>query len=318
MTTQGTILVTDQVFGGLDCERQAAAAAGLDLVLSPAKTAEAMVAAAVPEKVCAIYNTYFGPVDGPLMDHFPNIRGIVRCGIGVDTIDLAAAKHRRIAVANVPDYCIEEVASHALALFLSLARKLTFSDRLVRRGSWSIPAVKPMAALSSYTAGVIGLGRIGRRLAEMVRPLVKNVIYYDPAIEDGRFERVGLQTIYQAADVIFLHVPLTDQTKGMLDRQVFGRLARKPLIINVSRGGLIVTADLVEALRGGQVAGAGLDIADGIGDGVTDHPLFTFDNVLITPHSAWYSEQAMVTLRENAIAEAIRLAKGEEPKNRVV
>jgi D-3-phosphoglycerate dehydrogenase / 2-oxoglutarate reductase len=315
--TREVILVTDQVFGGLDYERQEAAKAGFDLVLSPARSADAMANLAAPDRVRAIYNTYFGPVDGPLMDRFRNIKGIVRCGIGLDTIDLPAARERKIKVANVPDYCIEEVASHALALFLGLARKLSFSDALVRRGSWSIPAVKPMTALSHYTCGVIGLGRIGKRLAEMIQPLVGKVIYYDPAIADRRFERAELETVYQTADAIFLHVPLTEQTRGLLDRNTFAKLAKKPLVINVSRGGLIVTEDLVETLRAGRVSGAGLDIIDGIGDGVTAHPLFGFDNVVITPHSAWYSEQAMVRLRENAIAEAIRLAKGEEPRNRV-
>ncbi len=315
---QDVILVTDQVFGDLDYEQQQAAKAGFDLVLSPAKTPEAMRQATDPGRVRAIYNTYYGPVNGPLMDAFRNIHGIVRCGIGVDTIDLAAAKERKIKVANVPDYCIEEVASHAMTLFLALARKVPSSQNLVRQGKWSIPALKPMKALSSYACGVIGLGRIGRKLAEMIQPLVAKVLYFDPVTQDDRFERAPLDTIYQACDAIFLHVPLVDATQGMFNRSTFSKLARKPLLINVSRGGLIVTDDLVQAVREGQVSGVGLDIADGIGDGVTAHPLFEFDNVIITPHSAWYSEQAMVKLRENAITEVIRIAKGEEPKNRLV
>jgi D-3-phosphoglycerate dehydrogenase len=311
------ILVTDQVFGDLEYERTQAGKAGFDLVLSPAKSPEAMLAATAPEQVKAIYNTYYGPVNGALMDGFTGVKGIVRCGIGVDTIDLAAAKDRKIKVANVPDYCIEEVASHALALFLGLARKVSFSDKLVRQGKWSIPAIKPMRGLSSYTCGVIGLGRIGRKLAEMIQPLVAKVLYFDPAIDEKKFQRADLDTIYSTCDAIFLHVPLIDPTQGMINADTLRKMAKKPILINVSRGGLIVTQDLVEALREGLVSGVGLDILDGIGDGVTEHPILAFDNVVITPHSAWYSEQAMVKLRENAIAEAVRLAKGEEPKNRV-
>ncbi len=312
------ILVTDQVFGDLEYERTQAGKAGFDLMISPAKSAEAILGATAPENVKAVYNTYFGPVNGSLMDGFKTLNGIVRCGIGLDTIDLAAAKERKIKVANVPDYCIEEVASHALALFLGLARKISFSDKLVRQGKWSIPAVKPMKGLSSYTCGIIGLGRIGRKLAEMIQPLVGKVLYFDPAIEEKKFQRTDLETIYSTCDAIFLHVPLTDGTQGMINTGVFRKMAKKPILINVSRGGLIVTEDLIGALRDGLVTGVGLDILDGIADGVTEHPIFGFENVLITPHSAWYSEQAMVKLRENAIAEAIRLAKGEEPKNRVV
>jgi D-3-phosphoglycerate dehydrogenase len=175
-----------------------------------------------------------------------------------------------------------------------------------------------MQSLSSYTCGVVGLGRIGRKLAEMINPLVKKVMYFDPKIDEKQFERVSLETIYATCDAVFLHVPLIPETQCMINRNTLVKMGKKPILINVSRGGLIATDDLVSAVQQGQISGVGLDIADGIGDGVTNHPLFNFDNVIITPHSAWYSEQAMVKLRENAIAEAIRVAKGEDPKNRVV
>jgi D-3-phosphoglycerate dehydrogenase len=316
--TQGAILVTDQVFGDFTYERELAAKENLSLVVAAEKKREAMLAACEAGKVRAIYNTYFGPVDGGLMDEFKNLKGIVRCGIGVDTIALEDAKARSVRVANVPDYCIEEVASHGVAMFLSLARKLSFSDKLVRKGQWSIPAIKPMKSLSEYTCGVVGLGRIGRKAAEMLSPMVKKVMYYDPVATCDRFEKVELSRIFAEADAIFLHVPLIEPTRGMMNREVFSKLGRKPILINVSRGGLIVTDDLVAALKDGNVSGAGLDIADGIDNGVTSHPLFECENVVITPHSAWYSEQAMVKLRESAIAEAIRMALGGEPKNRVV
>jgi len=315
---QKFILATDQVFGDLSFEQEQARQAGFEMVLSPEKNPEVMARSCPADAVTAIYNTYYGPVNGSLMDAFKNLKGIVRCGIGVDTIDLGAAKERKIKVANVPDYCIEEVASHALALFLALVRKIRYSDQLVRQGTWSIPKIKPMKGLSSYTCGVIGLGRIGRKLAGMIKPLVKQVLYFDPCVKTSDFDPADLDTIYRDCDAIFLHLPLIESTQGLFNRDTFGKLSKQPLLVNVSRGGLIVTADLVEAIRRGQISGVGLDIADGIGDGVTTHELFGFDNVVITPHSAWYSEQAMVKLRENAIAEAIRLAKGEEPKNRVV
>jgi D-3-phosphoglycerate dehydrogenase len=316
--TQGAILVTDQVFGDFTYERELAARENLSLVVAAEKKREAMLGACEAGKVQAIYNTYYGPVDGGLMDEFKNLKGIVRCGIGVDTISLEDAKTRSVRVANVPDYCIEEVASHGVSMFLSLARKLGFSDKLVRKGQWSIPAIKPMKSLSEYTCGVVGLGRIGRKAAEMLSPMVKKVMYYDPVSTCDRFEKVELSRIYAEADAIFLHVPLIEQTRGMMNRGIFSKLERKPILINVSRGGLVVTDDLVAALKEGKVSGAGLDIADGIDNGVTSHPLFECENVVITPHSAWYSEQAMVKLRESAIAEAIRMAKGGEPKNRVV
>jgi D-3-phosphoglycerate dehydrogenase len=315
--TKGVILVTDQVFGDFSYEQKLAAKENFELFVASEKKREAMLQANKAGAVRAIYNTYYGPVNGELMDQFKELRGVVRCGIGVDTIDLNDAKARNVRVANVPDYCIEEVAGHAVAMFLSLARKLTFSDKLVRQGKWSIPAIKPMKSFSEYTCGVVGLGRIGRKAAGMLASLVKKVIYFDPVIKCDDYEKVSLERLYAEADAIFLHVPLIDQTRGMMNRSVFSKLEKKPLLINVSRGGLVVTDDLVAAMKEGKVSGAGLDIADGIDNGVTSHPLMDCENVVLTPHSAWYSEQAMVKLRESAIAEAIRMAKGEEPRNRV-
>jgi D-3-phosphoglycerate dehydrogenase len=315
--SDGVILVTDQVFGDFSYEKELARKEGLEMVMAKEKTAGAIVQAGEPTKVKAIYNTYFGPIDGELMSKFPNLKGIVRCGIGVDTIDLAAAKARNIFVANVPDYCIEEVASHGVAMFLSLARKLKFADLQVRRGSWAIPPIKPMMSLSEYTCGVVGMGRIGRKAAQMLQPMVKRVMYYDPVGNCELYDKVSLEQIYAEADAIFLHLPLMDSTKGMVGKDAFLKMKKKPILINVSRGGLVVTDDLVTAIREERIAGAGLDIADGVVEGVVDHPLLKFENVILTPHSAWYSEQAMVKLRENSIAEAIRMARGERPKNRV-
>ncbi len=310
------ILVTDQVFGDFSADIAKAGDAGFELILADGNR-EKMLNIPEPERVSAIYNTYYGPVDGELMDAYPNLCGIVRCGIGVDTIDLKAAKQRGLKVANVPDYCIEEVASHAFAMFVALARRLRLADKLVREGKWSVLALKPVKALSDYTVGVVGFGRIGRKFAEMVKPLVGKVVYYDPYVESDSLERVKLNELYATADAISLHLPLREDTKGMLDKTGFDKMSNKPIIINVSRGGLIVTDDLSEALASGQIFGAGLDIVDGLGDGVRDHRLFDFDNVILSPHSAWYSERAMVNLRENVLSEAMRLARGEEAKNEV-
>lgn len=312
----GIILVTDQVFGDFSGDIAKARDAGFELVLADGNR-EKMLNISEPERVLAIYNTYYGPVDGELMDAFENLCGIVRCGIGVDTIDLNAAKKRGLKVANVPDYCIEEVVTHAFSMLLSLARKLPAADRLVRLGKWSIPSLKPVKALSDYTVGVVGFGRIGRKFAEMVSPMVKTVIYYDPYIENDSFNKVELDELYGQSDAVSLHVPLTDATEGMLNKGVFDKMPMCPIIINVSRGGLIVTDDLVEAMEEGKIFGAGLDIVDGLENGITEHKLFDFDNVILSPHSAWYSEQAMVNLRENVLEESIRLAQGEEPKNAV-
>jgi len=313
----GAILVTDQVFGDFGYETDEAADAGFELIVLDGDR-RAMLNVRQPDRVLAIYNTYYGPVDGELMDAFGRLRGIVRCGIGVDTIDLAAASQRGLLVANVPDYCIEEVASHALAMFLALVRRLRPADTLVRAGKWSIPSLKPIRALSRLTVGVVGLGRIGLRFAEMVGPLAGRTVYYDPLVRSSSADQVDLDTLFEVSDAISLHVPLTEQTQGMINREVFGRLKKTPLLINVSRGGLVVTDDLVEALREGLISGAGFDVVDGLGDAVTEHAMFGFDNVVLSPHSAWYSEASIGRLRASAIAEAIRLARGETPDNRVV
>jgi D-3-phosphoglycerate dehydrogenase len=311
------ILVTDQVFGDFAAEIAQADAAGLDLVISPEKSAEAIVAATDPACVTSIYNTYYGPIDGALLDAFPNVRGILRTGIGVDTIVLNDAKARNVFVANVPDYCLDEVASHALAMFLSLARKLPVADAQVRRGLHALAPLKPIKHIASMRVGVIGMGRIGKQLASMVQPLVADVVYHDRTTMDERFRIIPLQEIYATCDVIFLHLPLTEQTQHLLNAEAFAAMKKTPIVINVSRGGLIDTSALVAALRAGQIAGAGLDVADGIDAGVTEHPLFACSNVIVSPHSAWYSERAMVSLREKSIDEAIRMGLGQPPRHRV-
>ncbi len=311
------ILVTDQVFGDFSREVELAKREGFELILADGDRNK-MFNIPNPERVAAIYNTYYHPVDDELMDMYPDLRGIVRCGIGVDTIDLQAAAERGIAVANVPDYCIEEVAGHAISLFLALVRKLRLADELVRSGKWSILPLKPIKPISEYALGVVGFGRIGKKFAEMISPMVKRVFYYDPYVESKLFDKLELDELYTQSDAISLHLPLTEDTKGMINKAAFDKMSKSPIIINVSRGGLIVTEDLIEALSAGKISGAGLDIVDGLAEGVTEHKLFEFDNVILTPHSAWYSAGAMERLRRSVLEEAIRLANGREPKNRVV
>jgi D-3-phosphoglycerate dehydrogenase len=309
------VVVTDYVFPNLDPETQIVAEAGGELVAAQCKTREDILALVADAH--AVLNTYYGPINGEVMDAMPDCRIIVRYGIGVDTIDIAAATARGILVANVPDYCIDEVSDHAVAMSLSLVRKLPQGDRQVRAGNWKLAALKPVRRLSNLTVGIIGLGRIGRAIATKLAVFGPKLVYVDPYAKDAPAgaQSVTLAELYQRSDIIIVQAPATPETKHLLDGKAFAAMARKPIIVNCARGELIETPALIQALQSGQVSGAGLDVIDGAPPLPADSLLCQFDNVILAPHSAWFSEDALFSLQRLAAMEVARVLRGERPKS---
>jgi D-3-phosphoglycerate dehydrogenase len=309
------VVLTDYVWESLDVEKKTLAGVA-ELVPLQTKKPEEFIAQAAD---CdALLNTYAGPITGDVMSKMPKCKIIARYGIGVDTIDLAAATQAGIIVTNNPTYCIEEVAEHTMALLLACARKVAFYDRMVRGGAWAVPPGKPMFRLAGSTLGLIGFGNIARQVAVRAAAFGMKVLYADPFVKDGQFQEPGrkmeLDDLLKEADFVSVHPPLMPQTRKMINDDAFSRMKPTAFIINCSRGPIIDTDALVRALDAKKIAGCGLDTTDP--EPLPDpHPLRGRENVIINPHVAWYSEMAMVGLQAGAPGEVRRVLAGQWPIN---
>ena len=315
MQTKAKVVLTDYVWESLNIEHEIL---GDHAELVPLQVTDPEAFFPEAADCDALLNTYGGPITADVMARMPNCRIIARYGIGVDTIDLDAATEAGIIVTNNPTYCIEEVAEHTLAMMLSAARKITFYDRQVRSGGWSVPPGKPMYRVAGSTAGLIGFGNIARRVATAAAALDMRVLYFDPFVEQGQFDAPGqkseLAEVLEQADYLCVHAPLTPQTRGMLNSEAFSKMKSTAVLINCSRGPIVDTAALIEALDAGQIAGCALDTTDPE-PLPEDHTLRTRENVIINPHAAWYSEGAMEGLQRGAPSEVRRVLEGHWPVN---
>jgi D-3-phosphoglycerate dehydrogenase / 2-oxoglutarate reductase len=266
----------------------------------------------------ALLNTYAGPITADVMAKMPKCKIIARYGIGVDTIDVAAATEAGIIVANNPTYCIEEVAEHTMGLLLAAARKIAFYDRLVRAGRWEVPPGKPIFRISGQTLGLVGFGNIARRVASRAAAFEMRVLFTDPYVKEdqagGLGRKVELEELFRESDYISVHPPLTAATRKMISDEAFSKMKRTAVLINCARGPIVDTDALVRALDAGRIAGCALDTTDP--EPLPDpHPLRGRENVILNPHVAWYSEQAMVGLQSGAPNEVRRVLAGQWPKN---
>ncbi len=309
------VVLTDYVWESVDVERKIL---GADVELVPLQTKKPEEFVAEAADCVALLNTYAGPITADVMAKMPKCKIIARYGIGVDTIDLEAATAAGIIVTNNPSYCIEEVAEHTMALLLSAARKITFYDRQVRAGTWAVPPGKPMFRISGSTLGLVGFGNISRAVAVRAAAFGMKVLYSDPFVKQGQFDvpgtKVELNDLLKQSDYVSLHAPLMPQTKKMMNDETFGIMKPKAVLINCGRGPLIDTDALVRALDAKKIAGCAVDTTDPE-PLPNPHPLRNRENVIINPHAAWYSEQAMVGLQEGAPNEVRRVLSGEWPIN---
>jgi D-3-phosphoglycerate dehydrogenase len=309
------VVLTDYVWESLDVEKKSLGDLGELVPLQTKKPEDFLAQAADCD---ALLNTYAGPITADVMAKMPKCRIIARYGIGVDTIDLEAATAAGIIVTNNPTYCIEEVAEHTMALLLDSARKVAFYDRQVRAGQWAVPPGKPLYRLVGRTLGLVGFGNIARQVAVRAAAFGMKVTYADPFVKEGQFpepgRKVELDELYRTSDFVSVHPPLTPQTRGMINDDVFSKMKPGAMLINCSRGPVIDTAALVRALDAKKIAGCALDTTDP--EPLPDlHPLRGRDNVIINPHVAWYSETAMVGLQAGAPNEVRRVLTGEWPVN---
>jgi D-3-phosphoglycerate dehydrogenase len=265
----------------------------------------------------AILNQY-APISARVIANLAKCRVISRFGVGVDGVDLSAATRKGIYVANVPDYCQDEVSDHALALLLACARKVVLLNSQVKQGYWDYKQGRPIFRLRGQTLGLLAFGRIPRALCQKALALGLKVIVYDPFISAAYIQEAGaepakLAEVLRQADFLSVHMPLNEDTRGIVNRQALQQMKETAFVINTSRGPIVDETDLIEALQNGWIAGAGLDVLESEGKLASDHPLVKMDNVIMTPHVAWYSEESEEELRRKVAHNVLQVLKGFPP-----
>jgi D-3-phosphoglycerate dehydrogenase / 2-oxoglutarate reductase len=310
-----TIVIIDHgVVGDRAVERHVLETAGHDVIDTQALglSAEDAFDLAVERDAVAVLAGPIIPLDRAHLERLESCRAVVRYGVGLDNVDIDVAQELGIAVGNVPEYGHEEISNHAIALLLALSRKLFAFDAAVREGT-GIPAPQSVARLSQRTLGLVGYGRIGRRVAEKARAFGLEVVAYDPyaTAADG-VELLELDELLMRADILSLHVPLTPETLHMVGARELALLEPGSLVINIGRGGLVDEEALVAALHSGHIAGAALDVTE-IEPLPLDSPLLGAPNVILTPHVAWVSDVALEDLKRLTAENALRLIGAREP-----
>jgi D-3-phosphoglycerate dehydrogenase / 2-oxoglutarate reductase len=309
------IVVTDYAFPDLSIEQSVLM--GCDLMGRQCKTESELLDLC---KDADAVITQFARVNANVIAGMTQAKAIVRYGIGVDNVDLEAARSRGIPVCNVPDYCIDEVADHTLAFILALTRQVVTHTDHLRSGKWSL--VGPLAnmkALAQLTVGVVGFGRIGREVVRRLAAFKCAIRVFDPFVSADEILKLGVQPasfdeLLQTADLLTLHCPSTPQTRKILNRDSLAKLKRGAILINVGRGDLVDSPALTAALQSGQLSGAALDVFDP--EPIpADHPILKMPNVLLTPHIASASPTAVHKLRTSAAELALRAVRGQPLRN---
>ena len=307
------IAITDSPFPSLEPAKQKLAR--LDPEYRVAKSSSANDILAVARDADAILVTY-AKLPGALLRQLTRCKAIGRFGLGVDNIDLAAAKALGIAVNYVPDYCLREVSDHAMALLLALARKVTLANKLVQSGRWEVPPLVPLRRLEGQVLGLIGFGNIPRMLAPKAKAFGLKVLAHDPYVAKETLNAAGVEgvsfdNLLARADFISVHVPLLPATRGLMNAAAFAKMKKGACLINTARGPLVDEAALVTALDSGHLGGAALDV-------VTTEPLpkdsvlLGRDNVILTPHTAFYSVEALEELQSKCANDVARVLSGEK------
>lgn len=308
---QRLVVALDDGYAAYDQEEALLAEAGARFALRPCRRSEDSAMEAVRDADVVLVRE--SPVGRRVIDAMARCQAIIRYGIGVDNIDQVAAKERGIKVVNVPDYGTDEVSSQAVALALAVSRRIGLHDAEVRAGRWSTGVLQPMYRLRGRTLGLVGFGRIARMTLDKLSGFgFARVLVHDPSAElPPGVEHAPLDELCAQADLVSLHAPLNAQTHHLIDARRLALMRPTAILVNTARGGLVDTDALYQALRERRILGAGLDVFEQEPPGA--HPLFTLDNVVVTNHMGWYSEEAMRELQRKTALEAVRVLRGEEP-----
>ncbi|MCG8550561.1 MAG: C-terminal binding protein [Desulfobacterales bacterium] len=309
------VVITDFEYPDVDTERGLVESAGAVFAAGQAKTEKELIE--ITRDADVVINQY-GLLTPKVISEMKKCRAIVRYGIGLDTIDIPFATKMGIMVCNVPNYGIHEVSDHTIAMLLGCVRKLAPMNAHVKKGTWDCNLARPVTRICGRTLGLVGFGNIPRMVAEKLAPWNLNILAYDPYIDDTLFSRfkgvkkAGFDELLSTADYVSCHVPLTDETRHMFGYEQFCRMKPDAYFINTSRGPVVNEKGLKQALDQARISGAALDVLESE-PAAPDNPLLGCDNLLITPHMAWYSREAGNDLQRMAGEEAVRVLKNIPP-----
>ena len=315
MNPKFKVLITDPYHQNFHIEKEILAEINAEIIIGHCKTEEDVI------KICSnidgILVSYI-PIGKKVIENLHKCKVIVKYAVGIDNIDLEAATLKKIFVANVPRYCVEEVSTHTVALLLNLIRKISKYDQSVKRGCWDPLAGDPIFRLENRLLGIIGFGNIGKRVAEKFHPFKLSIIVYDPLLNDKIISKYGakkveLETLLHQSDYISLHCPLNKHTKHLIDFKEIEIMKKGVFIINTSRGEIVNQKALYKALQDGKIAGAALDVLEKDPPSLID--IINADNIIYTPHVAWNSVEAETELRKSAAQEVKRVLEGGRPLN---
>ena len=311
-----TVSITDHSFKSIDQERSILEPAGFVVQeITPAcKTEEDVVGKCGAADVLLVQ---WAPITRHVLESLPRVKCIVRYGIGVDNIDVQSARALGRMVSNVPRYCQDEVSDHTVAMILSLTRRICHDHYQIAHGGWGIAPFLPIPAFSDMIVGLIGFGSIARRVSEKLKCFRFRQVAFDPQVDDRIFEDCGVQrvdqdTLFSLADVISLHCPLLDETRHMINRTTISKMKQNVILVNTARGGLVNQVDLLNVLKSGKMAGAGLDVFE-VEPLPIDSPLRGLPNVVLTSHAASVSERARELLQIQAAEAARDFLNGRRP-----
>jgi D-3-phosphoglycerate dehydrogenase len=310
------IVITDHRFPHVEQERRAVESAGGELIVGQAMDEKQLA------HLCRDADgvlTVRAPLTRAVLAEMRRCRIIVRYGIGVDTVDIPAATEFGIMVANVPDYCVDEVSDQALTLLLMLSRQVIPAMALAKQERWSIADMPPVHRLRGQVCGLFGAGRIGALLAGKVSQLGMSVIACDPYLDETvmrerAVEKVSFEALLARSDFISLHAPLNADTRHIFGERAFAKMKDTAFIINTARGGLLDEAALLVAINSGNIAGAALDVLESetvvtaVRSALVNHA-----KVIVTGHTAWLSQEARATLQKSAVEQVLASLRGEKP-----
>jgi D-3-phosphoglycerate dehydrogenase len=311
------VAVTDSVFPNLDPAREVLSRIGADLQLAQEPKSQAILQ--VARSADAVLTTY-AKITADMIAQMTRCRIIGRFGIGVDNVDITSATKSGIVVTRVPDYCLDEVSDHAIALLLAIVRKIPFINSRTQGGTWEMKAVVPIHRLRGTVLGLVAFGQIPQLVAPKAKAFGMRVVAYDPYISQEVLSRVGVEHVkfdelVKIADYISIHAPLVPATHHLFNADVFSRMKSTAYLVNTARGPIVDEAALAQALDRKQIAGAALDVMEN--EPPTGSPLFGRENVIVTPHTSFYSEESLVDLQIKAAEEVVRVLTGQAPRNPV-
>jgi D-3-phosphoglycerate dehydrogenase len=320
MSDRPKVVITDYDYGDVDIERAILKKIGARVVALQAKSEAELFEEASD---CAAMMNQYARIGAETIARMQKCRVIARYGVGVDIVDIEAATSKGIQVTNVQDYCTEEVADHAIALWLMMARKLPDYDRATHQGIWKWQTGRPIHRLRGRTMGIVSFGKIGQAIGVRARAFGVNLIVYDPFLSAGGAEAHNARLVSRAelveeSDFIMMQVPMTPETRHFLSEAEFRRMKPHAIVVNTGRGPTIDNAALYKALTKGWIAAAGLDDSEEepakrASWSPRDNPLFSLPNVIITPHAAYYSEESILAARTTAASEVARVLTGQAP-----